>query len=112
MAAAQALAAAGSPVAEEPLLRRSRAARIRLSVAAAEALGRVGTARSVMPLRELDERGLAEDRAAREAVARIQSRLTGAGPGQLALSEDSSGQVALAEDPRGRVGLGPDDEPA
>jgi hypothetical protein len=57
-----------------------------------------------MPLREFEGRGGA-DKVAREAIARIQSRLTGATPGQLALSGDDSGHVSLAEDPRGRVAM-------
>jgi hypothetical protein len=38
-------------------------------------------------------------------VARIQSRLAGATPGQLALTTDAAGHVALAEDAHGRVSL-------
>jgi hypothetical protein len=74
--------------------------------AAADALGRVGTARAVMSLRALEARSTwGAHRAARQAVARIQSRLTGATPGQLALTTDAAGHVALAEDAHGRVSL-------
>ena len=107
VAAAQALAAAGSPVAEEPLLQALARGPHPLSVAAAEALGRVGTARSVMPLRELDERGAGGEPGGPGGRGPHPVADRRRGPGQLALSEDSSGQVALAEDPRGRVGLGP-----
>ena len=44
--------------------------------------------------------------AARQAVAQIQSRLTGATPGQLALAAGDSGQLSLAEEGReGQVSL-------
>jgi hypothetical protein len=68
----------------------------------------VGTAAAVMPLRGAAERvpdGTLR-RAAREAVATIQSRLQGATPGQLSLSSSETGQVTLAgDDARGRVSL-------
>jgi hypothetical protein len=106
VAAAQALAATESPLAEDALLAALERGSDGLRLAAAQALGHVGTARAVMPLREFEGRGGGgADKVAREAIARIQSRLTGATPGQLALSGDDSGHVSLAEDPRGRVAM-------
>jgi hypothetical protein len=70
-----------------------------ISDLAARALGRIGTAASVPPLREAEP---ALGRAAREAIASIQSRLTGAAEGQLSVA-GPSGEVSLAEDERGRV---------
>ena len=44
--------------------------------------------------------------AARQAVAQIQSRLTGATPGQLALADGDAGQLSLAaEDAHGWVSM-------
>ena len=104
--AARALGTSASPAAEEPLLRALERTSELVRQAAATALGFVGTARSVIVLRELPERARwKSDRAAREAVDLIQSRLTGAAPGQLALAGDASGQVSLSEDPQGRVAL-------
>jgi len=45
-------------------------------------------------------------RAARQAIAEIQSRLTSATPGQLALADGQTGQLSLAEEHgEGRVSL-------
>lgn len=103
--AAQALgdspAAAAAEVALIGALEDSRA---EVVDAAAHALGRVGSARAVLSLRAVEARTTwGAHRAARQAVAQIQSRLTGATPGQLALAGDAAGQVALAEDAHGRV---------
>ncbi len=79
-------------------------------MAAAEALGHVGGAQAVLPLKAAEQGpGGPLRKAVREAIARIQERLTGAHPGQLALASASEGQVALAEDERGRVALPWDD---
>jgi HEAT repeat protein len=75
-------------------------------LAAAEALGRIGTAAAVLPLREAASAHPGDGvlrQVVRESVAAIRARLTGASPGQLALAEGASGHVSLAEDPRGRV---------
>jgi hypothetical protein len=106
VAAAHALGSTSSALAEEPLLRALERGPDALRLAAARALGHVGTARAVMPLKDLQEHARGEtDKASREAVARIQSRLTGATPGQLAIAEDGSGHVSLSDDPSGRVTL-------
>jgi hypothetical protein len=45
-------------------------------------------------------------RASRQAIAEIQSRLTGATPGQLALADGDAGQLSLADEGReGQVSL-------
>jgi HEAT repeat protein len=115
-AAARALGATGRPEAEAPLLSALAHPDDRVREAAAVALGQCGTAAGVAPLRRVEatSRNAGCRRAAREAVAQIQSRLTGADPGQLSLAEGESGQLSLAEDERGRVSLpgdGPDTRP-
>jgi HEAT repeat protein len=108
IAAAQALGASRAAEAEGALLRTLARDPEDLGAAAAEALGSVGSAAAVLPLQDAAAR-TGEDvlrRAARTAVARIQSRLHGATPGQLSLSEGEAGQLSLAgEDPAGRVTL-------
>ena len=110
VAAARALGETGLAVAEPPLL----AALVRdlpdLRVAACEALGRVGSAGAVLPLKEIESRYRddATRRAARQAVAAIQSRLPGASPGQLSLAAADSGGLSLAEDETGRLSLDDD----
>jgi hypothetical protein len=65
---------------------------------AARALGRVGSATAVLPLREAAERFAGDTRStARQAVAQIQSRLHGASPGQVSITASSAGEVSLAE---------------
>jgi HEAT repeat protein len=109
VAAARALGACRAAEAEAPLLRTLARQAGELGAAVAEALGEVGSAAAVLPLQEAAAREGADEgvrRAAREAVARIQSRLQGATPGQLSLSEGEAGQLSLAaEDPAGRVSV-------
>ena len=111
-AAAAALGAAPNAAAEAALIEAlgSEAAEVR--VAAATALGRGCSPLAVVPLRNVVGRhplDLELRRAAREAIAKIQERVTGASPGQLSLAPDAAGQVSLAEeDERGRVSLEPD----
>jgi hypothetical protein len=79
-----------------------------LRVAAAEALGRVGTVAAVPALeRTAEEHPGAGDlpEVARAAVARIHSRLVGAAPGQLSLSVPESGDLSLAGDDGGELSL-------
>jgi hypothetical protein len=66
---------------------------------AARALGRIGTAASVPALRDAEP---ALGRAAREAIAAIQSRLPGAAEGQLSVAAPS-GEVSLTDDAQGRL---------
>ncbi|MET0556296.1 MAG: HEAT repeat domain-containing protein [Vicinamibacteria bacterium] len=70
--------------------------------AAAAALGRVGTAHAVAPLREAETTDRARARTVGEAIASIHARLVGADHGQLALAQPA-GELSLAEDARGRV---------
>jgi HEAT repeat protein len=108
-AAATALGESGEATAEAPLLGALRRDSPDLRVAIAQALGEVGSAAAVAPLRELAakrplDRGLG--RTSRQAIARIQSRLTGAAPGQLALADADSGRLSLAgEEAHGRLSL-------
>jgi len=114
-AAARALGATGEPSAEGPLTRELRRRDGGTGVACAEALGDVGSSLAVPRLRAVESTSKDEAlrRAAREAVAQIQGRLTGATPGQLSLTEAESGQLSLTEDQTGRVALhgGKDAEP-
>jgi hypothetical protein len=75
-------------------------------LAAAHALGRVGTVAAVAALREAMERhGDLLRSAGREAIAEIQSRVSGAGRGQLSLAEPVAGALSLAEAEGGHVSL-------
>jgi HEAT repeat protein len=76
-----------------------------VAVAAALALGKLGSAAAVLPLKEAAEhhgRALAD--AARRAVAEIQERLTGS-PGELSLAEGEAGHLSLSDDVEGRISL-------
>jgi hypothetical protein len=105
--AAQALGACGAAPAEGPLLLALEGGRDEgVRLAAAVALGQVGTAASVLPLKAAADREGGLRKAAREAVAQIQSRLGGASPGQLSLSGGDEGALSLADqDPRGQVSM-------
>ncbi|PYQ41337.1 MAG: hypothetical protein DMF77_16090 [Acidobacteria bacterium] len=105
--AARALGETGLPGAEAPLLAALERDTLALRVAAAGALGRVGSAAAVLPLKEIETqyRDDATRRAARQAVAAIQSRLPGASPGQLSLASADAGALSLAEDETGRLSL-------
>jgi HEAT repeat protein len=112
VAAARALGSAGA--AAEPLLIAALDGPLEVRVAAAEALGHVGSAAAVLPLQETAEHTVRSGdlrKAVREAVAAIQSRLTGATPGQLTLAQGDEGQLSIAEEP-GRLSVADrDDEP-
>jgi len=73
--------------------------------AAAQALGRAGTVEAVAELRAAAKRGRDLARASRQAIAEIQSRLTGAGPGQLSLAAGEAGALSLADGEPGRLSL-------
>jgi HEAT repeat protein len=109
VAAAQALGKTPSAEVEEALLRALARDVPELTLPLIEALGHTGSARAVLPIRDAGA-GLGSDvdvrRAARQAVAEIQSRLQGASPGQLSIAEGEAGHLSLADDdPRGRVSL-------
>ncbi len=107
VAAARALGASGEASGEAPLAAALDRTDEGLGVVVVEALGQVGSAAAVPRLRRVEE--TAGDttlrRAARQAVARIQARLTGATPGQLSLAGGESGQLSLSADEIGRVAL-------
>ncbi|HWN43609.1 MAG TPA: HEAT repeat domain-containing protein [Thermoanaerobaculia bacterium] len=120
--AAWALGATGSPAAEPPLIAILQREEDAVRVAAANALGRVGSAAAVLPLHRMADPYLLGKvrRAARQAVAEIQSRIQGASPGQLSLAgaeagqlslaQAEAGQLSLAEDPAGQLSIS-DDSP-
>lgn len=103
-ACAAALGRAGDPQDEALLLevvKDQHDDALRLS--AVRALGQAGTALAVPTLTELTNasEGLLR-RAAREAIATIQSRLQGATPGQLSL-DPGTGEMALTDESAGRI---------
>lgn len=107
-AAAQALGALGALAPEGPLIDVLRHDAPGLGVAAAEALGKVGSVAAVLPLKEAADAGWSErdfSRAARQAIAQIQSRLSGASPGQLSLAGAEGGQLSLAAGDAGQLSL-------
>ncbi len=107
-AAARALAACPTASTETELLAALGREDDVVAEAVAEALDRVGTIAAVLPLSERADRSSARAvrRAARHAIVAIQSRLTGATPGQLSVSDGSAGAVSVAEDdPAGRVSV-------
>ena len=111
VAAAQALETTGDPAAEPPLILALQREHVDLRVAAANVLGRIGSVEAVLPLKEAAEsfsRGPELRRAARQAIAEIQSRLQGASPGQLSLAEAETGQLSLAQEERGQLSLATD----
>jgi hypothetical protein len=106
--AARALGTTGNPAAEPPLIEALQRDPADLRVAAASALGRLGSAAAVLPLKEVSERSWLDldlRRAARQAVAEIQSRLSGASPGQLSIAGTDAGQLSLAQNETGRLSL-------
>ena len=85
--------AAERVLAERGLVHTDEGARL----AAAVGLGRIGSAAAVLPLQEAAARhGGALRRAAGQAVAAIQSRLSGAAPGQLTVAAEGGGALSLA----------------
>lgn len=123
--AATALGATGNPAAEPSLIQALGREDRDLQVAAAVALGRVGSPEAVLPLKDAAERSPRLDlelrRAARQAIAEIQSRVQGASPGQLSLAAAEAGQLSLAgaetgqlslaHDAVGQLSLGGDEDP-
>src|SRR5262245_3368886 len=96
--AGRALGWTGLAAAEGPLI--AAIDREDLRVVAAKALGYVGTVAAVLPLKEAEARYSRDQelrRAARQSIADIQSRLSGASPGQMSLTEGEAGRLALAE---------------
>lgn len=108
-AAADALGALGRPEAEGPLVAALRRDSEPLAAAAARALGRCASVAVVPELRALDQRPHERDtrRAAREAIARIQARVSGATPGQVSLATADAGRLSLMTGEAGQVTLAP-----
>jgi hypothetical protein len=103
--AARALGATGLAAAEAPLLEVLDDDDAALRLAAAEALGNAGSSAAVLALKQAAERDGGLRRAARQAIANIQSRL-GATPGQVSLAEGGAGALTLTgEGPEGQVSL-------
>ncbi|HEX5719687.1 MAG TPA: HEAT repeat domain-containing protein, partial [Thermoanaerobaculia bacterium] len=121
---AWALGMTGSPAAEPPLIAALQRDNEALRLVAAQALGHVGSVAAVLPLKEMSGPYLFGEirKAARQAIAEIQSRVQGASPGQLSLTgaeagqlslaEAEEGQLSLAEDPAGQLSLPPEETPA
>lgn len=103
-AAASALGTVASASATAPLRDALRAPSVTVASAAARALGSFATAAAVPALRDAEKRGGEVGRAARTAVAEIQSRLTGASPGQVSLA-GGGGQVSVVDAAAGRVAI-------
>lgn len=103
----EALGTLGRADCEELLVAALSSQREDVALTAAHALGRLGTVAAVPVLRELEERGpRALSRAARQAIAEIQSRLTGAEHGQLSLAGAEAGALSLVtETEPGRLSL-------
>jgi hypothetical protein len=111
VAAAQALGTMQTTAAEAPLVSALGQESSELRIAAAEALGAVGTVTAVLPLKEAADRlsDRAFQRAARQAIAEIQSRAAGASPGQLSVAASESGQLSVAETEAGQVSIAGDE---
>jgi HEAT repeat protein len=108
VAAVEALGETCAPAAEGPLTSALGSSVPGVPAAAARSLGRLGTARAVPALRDAEDQGGEVRRAAREAIALIQTRLTGATPGQVSLA-GASGELSVVDPADGRVTLDTDE---
>jgi hypothetical protein len=109
-AAARALGQCGGGDAEAALIAGLGHAAGPARLAVAEALGSSGSVAAVEPLQDAEAHRSAEAafrRAARQAIASIQSRAGTASPGQLTLAEGESGRLSLEDDAAGHVSLTP-----
>jgi hypothetical protein len=111
VAATEALATIGVPAAQAPLLEALKSSEDVVAAAAAHALARCGTVGAVPELKDAEQRGGDVRRAARTAIAAIQSRLTGASPGQVSLTGGAAGQLSVVDATDGSVSLPPDEPP-
>ncbi|MGE5125501.1 MAG: HEAT repeat domain-containing protein [Betaproteobacteria bacterium] len=103
------LRAHGRPEAEALVVEALRSQDDAVVEAAARTLGRIGTVAAVTPL--LGASGGGRSSACRQAIAEIQSRLPGAGAGQLSIAAGEAGALSLAEGDPGRLSLA-ESEPA
>jgi hypothetical protein len=109
--AAAALGAAHTNAAEPYLVRALERSPAELRLIAARALGAVGEVSAVLPLKEAAERLRDRDfdQAARQAIAEIQERASGAAPGQLSVATGEAGHVSFADTEAGGVSMTPDE---
>jgi hypothetical protein len=110
VSAARALGRRADPGAEPLLIHALQHAADGVRTAVAEALARAGSVAAVLPLKEAAERhrDAAFLRAARQAIAHIQSRAAGASPGQLSMTTVEAGRLSIADSDRGRLSLADD----
>jgi len=102
----EALGRLGRPEYEGLILDALRHEDAQVAVAAARALGRVGTVVAVAALHEaMPPHGELLRNVGRQAIAEIQARLTGAEPGQLSLAGGEAGALSLADGEPGRLSL-------
>ncbi len=105
-AAARALGRGRPPGSEEALIEALNADSEELRLAAVETLGEMGSAAAVILLRAVAG-SREQQRAVRQAIAKIQSRAAGASPGQLSLADAAAGQVSLAPAESGGLSFPP-----
>ncbi len=107
LACVEALARRSRAESERLLLQALRMGKARVGVAAAGVLGRMGTAGAIAPLRKAAAPLWSGEvgQAARQAIAEIQARLTGAAPGQLSLTGSDAGALSLTGHEPGRLSL-------
>jgi len=108
VAAAHALGATRYTDAEPPLLEALRYESAEVRIAGATALGQVGSVASVIPLKDCarsDHRDRELERAVRQAIAEIQSRVTGASPGQVSLTGSETGRLSISESEAGQLSI-------
>ena len=103
--AAESLGTTGDALAQTPLLAGLGSPHASVQVAAARALGQLGTIAAVLPLKEREARGGAVRAVARQAIAEIQARAQGAAPGQLSLADGEPGRLSLAPGEAGQLSL-------
>jgi hypothetical protein len=104
-AAVEILAGLGGAAVERALVAALDASTSSFAEAAARALGRCGGVAVIPDLARAEGRRGSICRAAREAIAAIQSRLTGASPGQVALADGDAGELSVVDATDGRVSL-------
>jgi hypothetical protein len=104
VAAAQSLGWSGHPRAEAALIGALEHALPDVRMAAAGALGQVGTVTSVLPLKEAAARDGNLGAMVRQSIAAIQARVSGGAPGQLSIAGTEAGQLSLSGD-AGRLTL-------
>lgn len=107
----EALARLGRVEAQHLLLMALRSPDPDVTLAATRALGGIGTAAAVMPLREqIELHGDLLRSDGRQAIAAIQSRLSGAATGQLSLVANESGALSFPQGEPGDLTLAEADE--